>query len=1392
MDVRSDGVADEEFSDRDHLNQVLLDNIPCIALLIRLSTRTIVASNQAAAKVGAIPGAQCFATWGQKEDVCPWCLASVLQATGEPQHQELEALGTVWDAYWKPAGPDLFLHYAFDITDRKRVEAALTESEKRFRDIAENTQQWVWEVDPQGRYTYASPVVEKLLGYKAEEILGKHFYDFFPADEREELKNGAFTVFASKQRFKAFPNRNLRKNGETIWLSTSGVPILDEQGNLLGYRGADQDITGEKQAEIALRQNEEKYRLLVNQIPAVVFKGYADWSVDVPDRKIEALTGYRKEDFNTRRVKWSDLIHAEDLGQAKEAFVAALKSDGAFRRNYRIRRKDGEIRWLHCQGQIFLNAAKQIEHISGVVFDITDSKQLEEALAQEAIRRRVLVEQSRDGIVIIDQNGKVYEANQRFAEMLGYSADEMRQLHAWDWDGKFSRVQIMEMLRLIGADGDHFETIHRRKDGTVFDVEISTNGAVLAGQKLVFCVCRDISPRKAAERALRESETRLNLALAAAQMGVWEWNLQTDAAFWSPECYGIFGVESFGGNLDSFMKLIHPEDLNRVMTRSKQALANRTFYREEFRIILPGGEVRWVYSLGQGEYDENGRPRRMVGTITDITEKKQAQAALEESLSLYKATLESTADGILVVDHEGRMVSWNQKFTSMWRLPAELNATRDDDKALAFVLDQLVDPEGFLHKVRELYAQPAAESSDSFHFKDGRVFERYSIPQYLDSTIVGRVWSFRDVTARQQAEKALLDTREHLELALKGADLGTWDWDVSTGAVRFNERWAEMLGYRLEEIEPHVGSWERLVHPDDRPAVTAALNAHLKGKTPFYETEHRLRRKSGEWVWILDKGRVIERDSQGNPLRACGTHLDISDRKQSEDALRAHLSFLQTLMDTIPSPIFYKNAEGVYLGCNQALSDFLGLPKDKIIGRTVYELYPRDMADNYFAMDSALFRKPGVQIYDYSMLHADGSIHDVNFNKATYLTPQGAPAGLVGVMIDITDRKKSEIERSRLSKLESLATLAGGIAHDFNNILTAIMGNISLAIIDLRQNEPIWSILNDAEKACIQAQTLARQLLTFAKGGAPIKELISLAIKVTETALFVSRGSNVKCKFDFPEDLWGVQADPGQINQVFQNLIINAIQAMPTGGTIQVRGENLEVRQGSNLPLDPGNYVKTSVQDQGIGIPAEYLPRIYDPYFSTKQKGSGLGLATVYSIVTNHQGHIAVESVLGVGTTVHVYLPATPQRPIEPAPEKTKVVTGQGKVLVMDDEDIVRQTLSKMLAYLGYEVTFARDGDDAIGQFIQARELGEAFDAVILDLTVPGGMGGKAAIEKLLRIDPQTKAIVSSGYSDDPIMANFAAYGFSGVIAKPYKVAELSAVLNSVLDKRETEGNYAN
>jgi two-component system cell cycle sensor histidine kinase/response regulator CckA len=382
--------------------------------------------------------------------------------------------------------------------------------------------------------------------------------------------------------------------------------------------------------------------------------------------------------------------------------------------------------------------------------------------------------------------------------------------------------------------------------------------------------------------------------------------------------------------------------------------------------------------------------------------------------------------------------------------------------------------------------------------------------------------------------------------------------------------------------------------------------------------------------------------------------------------------------------------------------------------------------------------------------------------------------------------REREAEVWRASKLEAIGILAGGIAHDFNNILTVILGNISLAMLDT-EGSPAHERLINTEKACLQAQTLARQLLTFAQGGTPIKELISVAKLVRETCSFASRGSNVKCEINFPDNPLVVNADPGLLGQVFQNLVINAIQAMPTGGIIVVKGENLVVEANSSLPLDSGKYVKISVKDCGVGIPEEYFTRIFDPYFTTKQTGSGLGLATAYSIVKHHRGHIGVESKLREGTIFQVYLPAAEQEIIEPPIDERTVIKGQGKILVMDDEEMVRELLGNMLAQLEYEVTFAKHGFEALDLFSSAQEFGEGFDALILDLTIPGGMGGIAAMEKFLKIDPQVKAIASSGYSEHPIMAEFARYGFSGVLAKPYKISQLSKVLHEVIGKGKKE-----
>jgi PAS domain S-box-containing protein len=430
-----------------------------------------------------------------------------------------------------------------------------------------------------------------------------------------------------------------------------------------------------------------------------------------------------------------------------------------------------------------------------------------------------------------------------------------------------------------------------------------------------------------------------------------------------------------------------------------------------------------------------------------------------------------------------------------------------------------------------------------------------------------------------------------------------------------------------------------------------------------------------------------------------------------------------------------------------------------------------------------------VGLANHSVLIAkDGTKKPIADSGAPIKDDKGNIIGVVLVFRDITEQRKMEQELQKIQKLESIGILAGGIAHDFNNILTAILGNISLAKMEANPGDEIYERLVEAEKASLQAKNLTQQLLTFSKGGAPIKKTESITEVIKDSAEFALRGSNVKCEFFLPNDIWPVEVDKGQISQVINNLIINADQAMPGGGIIKVRVENLVVTspplEGQGwvsaehaIPLKDGKYVKIEIEDEGIGIPKEYLPKIFDPYFTTKQKGSGLGLATSYSIIKRHDGYIAVESELGVGTTFYIYLPASSKQILTERP-----ILGKGRILVMDDEKVVRDVTGILLKHIGYDVEFAKDGVEAIELYKKAEESKQPFDAVIVDLTVQGGMGGEQMIKKLLEIDPNVKAIVSSGYSTDAIMSNFKQYGFSGVVAKPYRIAELSETLYKVIN----------
>ncbi len=423
----------------------------------------------------------------------------------------------------------------------------------------------------------------------------------------------------------------------------------------------------------------------------------------------------------------------------------------------------------------------------------------------------------------------------------------------------------------------------------------------------------------------------------------------------------------------------------------------------------------------------------------------------------------------------------------------------------------------------------------------------------------------------------------------------------------------------------------------------------------------------------------------------------------------------------------------------------------------------------------------------------DGSERMIETNASPIKDGLNEKVGVVLVFRDVTERMRSEEERRKNEKLESLGVAAGGIAHDFNNLLTAILGNVSIALMHGKTGDPITDRLVAAKKASLRAQELARQLLTFAKGGAPIKKTASIAQLVRDTVGFSLRGSNVRCEFTIPGDLWPADVDPGQISQVIQNLAINADQAMPAGGTMRVDCGNVELTtEHARLRLKPGRYLRITVRDEGIGIPEDNLKKIFDPYFTTKPKGSGLGLATTYSIIKNHGGIVDVVSQPSEGTTFYIFLPAS-DKPVvveeAPAAEAPLPVHG-GRILVLDDEDAICALVTCALEPLGYAVTEAYDSLQAIKLYEDAITAGRRFDLVISDLTIPGGMGGLEALKRLREIDPDVKAIVSSGYAMDPIMSDFRKHGFCGMIAKPYEIDALGrAVATALAESRRSDEN---
>lgn len=551
----------------------------------------------------------------------------------------------------------------------------------------------------------------------------------------------------------------------------------------------------------------------------------------------------------------------------------------------------------------------------------------------------------------------------------------------------------------------------------------------------------------------------------------------------------------------------------------------------------------------------------------------------------------------------------------------------------------------------------------------------------------------------------------------------------------------------------------------------------------------------GEMAFALENAQLhaaLEehaRDLENQAKTLAGTNRllekEIAERREVEEALRLSKKEWEDTFDAMSDWITLTDREGLILRSNRTGMKILGDSAKVVTGEKCCALF-HGLGEHVEGCPREKMLLTGQR--ETAELQGDGDGRWFTVTADPVKDAEGSIVGAVHIVRDITGRKKMEEDLLKTQKLESIGLLAGGIAHDFNNILTAIVGSIELAKMETGPQNNVYGLLERMEEASRRAKDLTHQFITFSKGGDPIKKIGPLGRILEETARLALAGSNAEAEFSLSPRLRPVEFDEAQIRQAFNNVVSNAIQSMPDGGIVKVRAENKDIGLEDGLPLTEGRYVEVTVEDQGVGIPQENLPMIFDPYFSTSEKGSrkgiGLGLTTAYFIIKRHGGYIHVTSEPEVGTMVSIYLPTSDKEEEKPPAPEEVPISGKGRVLLMDDEGLLREVSGQMLNCLGYDVELAEEGGEAITKYRQALASGEPFDAVVLDLTVPGGMGGRETAKVLREIDRDVVTIASSGYSDDPVMTDCRGHGFDGALVKPYEFEQLNEVLRNSM-KRE-------
>jgi PAS domain S-box-containing protein len=1306
-----------------------------------------------------------------------------------------------------------------DVTERKRIEDALVESKSQLEAILQTANEGFWMIDNKGNTVDVNRTLCTILKAPKSKVIGRNVTDFLDEENkklfRKQMKAGAEGKPVSHEGIFT------RLDGSKVHCHVNCSPLFDESGKKIGSFAMISDISERKKTETELQESEERYRTSIEHANDG-FIYVEDGKIIFSNRKFLDILGY--DNFkDVRNKQFTMFLDPEDRTTVIDIYKRRLKGEPAPSR-YECKgiKKNGQQ--INVEISSAVSTFKENPVIIAFVHDITERKRSVDALREGEAKLKNLFDSATDAIFILDMEGNFVDINRTAHERLGYTREEMLAMNISDINHPDFAPKVPERLDQIRNHGSaKFESAHMRKDGTVMPVEVNSRIIDYDGSKVFFSFIRDITERKLAEddlkiayKNLEDEKARTEAIIAAMGDGI---SIQ-----------------------DTDFKILYQNDVHKGLIGSHIGKYCYNAYESRDRVCdgcpvadsFKDGRIHTSVRTLEKEdgtyyYEITASPLRNLSgqivagieVVRDVTDRKRLEEDFRKSEERFRGAFETASHGMALVAPDGRWLKVNKALCNI--------VGYSEDELLKADFQTITHPDdlkGDLDLVNKLIAgeiQSYQMEKRYFHKKGTIVWILLSVSLVRDinGDPVHFVSQIQDISARRQAQEALLESEKRFRDLFEDSPVSLWLEDLSDLKARIDElkaKGVQDFEEYFDENPKEVIKCASLIKVIDINKATLELYNAKDKEELITNLEKTFRKESFESIKTgliaISEGRSdinVETETQtlnGNKIfnsikwsavpgyedtlsRVLVSIIDITEQKLTEEMLRQREQMYRMLIESTSALSWeFDLAAMKFTYVSPQAESITGYPPgewtdfDFWVNMIIPE--DSDWASNYCITET---HKGKDHEFEYRIKTADGRIIWLR-DIVTVIKEDGKPVKRRGFMFDVSERKNMEEEIRKGKNLESLGILAGGIAHDFNNLLTSILGNVSLAKTFARPEDKISERLTIAENASLRAKDLTRQLLTFSRGGAPVKKVAFISDVIKDSSSFALSGSNVKCEYSLPGDLWPVEIDEGQIGQVIHNLVINARDAMPKGGTITISGSNSIVTDDNNLSLGEGDFVQISVADKGVGISEENISKVFDPYFTTKemgvQKGMGLGLAICHSIIKSHDGSIVVESEVEKGTTFHFYLPSTERdwlREITEESIELKDVSGSGRILVMDDEAILRDIVSIMLEEIGYEVEVAVDGHNAMDMYKNAINEDRAFDAIILDLTVPGAMGGKDTVKELIAIDPDVKAIVSSGYGNDPVIANYKDHAFKGYIMKPFKIEELGKLLKDMLKK---------